>query len=750
MRVSLGVCVFVPVLLVGCPPEGEFADESGGTSTSTGTGAVTGSGVTEVMATQGDTGSTTGTGGDTTGTSQPGGTETTSTGSTSDASDTGDTSSGTSGSTGVSSTGSTSVDTTSGGVSASTGESSTTGTSVGTGDTSGESSTSTGDTDTGGDELCCEAGCSTFLLKSHVKAVAVQRSATRIASRDADGNLLLWDATSLEQLLVIEDVDAMQMVGDTLVYASAGQLRILDADDGAQVGEAPAATTFGVAQDESYLWVAGPQGLEVLEPDGAPRWKIAGPLGDAKVLATADAVHVFDADLGPQAVTHYAANDGSPDKVAFLGSFGGWFADTPRYWTTQGNSYRVYDIDDSLIGFKEGAPKYGWGSRMVGFQGVWDIFDPAVMVPISGQAMMSGPAVMTVLWDGQVQNVKLIRLDADPVTATSVTPACCVQEGKAWSFAFADGAWAVGGSDKGLAADDLGRLVTVGEVVGLAGSTAGRVAVGTTDDVVRIYDIADDCEITEHPKFARKGEGLWLSNDGSLLLSSERWKEGMQQNGYVGTRFYSLPDAALLAGAQLQCMACLVLDHEVADDASAWTRLHTQVPIFYFSGGPFPLGPAYATGPGNVLPKISPDGKHLLTSDGNANQSPEWTGEFSYVRDPVSLVGVFEGIPHGFIDDENFLVGRYTGQASTFVKMDIVGLDGEVVQDTTLPELRKIYRISTGEIVGVAHPSGQAAIYDPWTSAVLWTAPPGTKVVVAGTNHVVVSDLASVELVRWR
>ena len=76
-----------------------------------------------------------------------------------------------------------------------------------------------------------------------------------------------------------------------------------------------------------------------------------------------------------------------------------------------------------------------------------------------------------------------------------------------------------------------------------------------------------------------------------------RWKEGIQQNGFVGTRFYSLPDAKLLAGAQLAGIAYLVLDHEVADDASAWTRLYTQVPLFYFSGGPFPLGRRTRPGP---------------------------------------------------------------------------------------------------------------------------------------------------------
>ncbi len=73
-----------------------------------------------------------------------------------------------------------------------------------------------------------------------------------------------------------------------------------------------------------------------------------------------------------------------------------------------------------------------------------------------------------------------------------------------------------------------------------------------------------------------------------------------------------------------------------------------------------------------------------------------------------------------------------------------------VVSATTLPDIREMARLSPTEIVGVVYPTGDTAIYDVYSSAVLWEAPAGSRVEVVGLDHVLVSTGTRVDVVRWR
>ncbi len=636
--------------------------------------------------------------------------------------------------------------------------------SASTGDSSGEgtaSSSGTDGTDSEGDTdggTCCEPGCSSELFATHVGQVAVKHSGTRIASLDQGKHLALWAADTLDRVLTRTAVDEVALVGDTLVYRQGAELHVLDADDGAPLGVCASDKQWGLARDGTYLWTAGAGGIEVLELDCGLRWSVGGDLGDAKVLATAGAVNVYDVDLMPQSVVHLDALDGGQSSDAFVGAFANWFADAPRYWTTQGASYRIYDLDNTEVKLAPGAVQYGWDMYIVSGSGVQSIYAPGTLAQLKGEYVISGPAALSLDTSGAVDVVSLVRLDQDPPTTEVVTPACCVREGGKWKFAFADGAWAVGGAS-GYASDHLARPITAGQVVGLAGAKVGRVAVGVVDGDVHVYDIGGDCGIFEHPTFSRDDgelwEGadlLWMASDGSRLVSRESYRDWpLQLNALAGTRFYALPGGALEGAKQTSINADVIVDHEVSDDGSMYARLVTNM-LWSYSAGFAPAGPALAGDSGNVIPRFAPGGAHMVVSDAKPFPN-DWGGAFTQISTvaPKKLVAVTAGIPIGFLDDERILVGHYTGVMNPkFVGSDIVDLAGVVVQATTLPDIRGFVRVGTGEILAQLHPNGDAAIFDPVTGDQLWTAPPGTDVVLAGTDLVVVGDGAFVTLVKWR
>ena len=475
------------------------------------------------------------------------------------------------------------------------------------------------------------------------------------------------------------------------MYERAGQLHVVDAWNAVELAVCPTDTQWGVARDGSYLWTAGAAGVELLELDCSLRWSAAGALGDAKVLATAAALHVYDADLGAQTVTHFDAADGSPSEAEFIGVFASWFADVPRYWATQGPAYRVYDLDNTVAKFSTGLPKYGWGTRLAGNGHMSDLFDPTDVASYSATFhKYSGGAILSIEDD----IVQLIRMDVDPPTVQEVKPACCVNE-------------------------------TLRLGLRLRGR-GGRVAVGLADGRVYLYDLTDGCELTAHPMFQRGGTSqMRMSGDGSLLLSSEGYKYQNKPSWCAATRLYTLPDGVPIGVYPLGLHSDWIADHDFADNGMYWSRLKGNA---YYTAEVFQtLIHGWEYTQSNVMPRFSPDSAHYATSDGS-HWAWGWAEAHTGINstNPSKLVGIAEGVVHGFIDEKHLLVGRYAyvDSKSKFVAMDIVALDGTVVQTTDLPEIRRVMHIETGEILVEIHPNKQGAIYNAFTGEKLWTAPP--------------------------
>jgi hypothetical protein len=123
---------------------------------------------------------------------------------------------------------------------------------------------------------------------------------------------------------------------------------------------------------------------------------------------------------------------------------------------------------------------------------------------------------------------------------------------------------------------------------------------------------------------------------------------------------------------------------------------------------------------------------------------------YIYSVNPYKLIGVTDGVVQGFIDDEHLLIGHYKLPDTTFIGSAIVGLDGAVIQASTLPDIRRLSRVVTGEILAEIQPDEHAVVFDPFTGDALWTAPPAAMAAIAGHDHIATNDAAGVQLVKWR
>lgn len=635
--------------------------------------------------------------------------------------------------------GSTAGDSSSSGSSGDTASSSSGTTDASSSSTSGESSTGEAletTTDTGDDT---EGGdlCETMLMRTHVGRVETHHDGDRFVTIDEAHNLVLWDTATLDVVFEAPRVQGAQIDGGVLVYATFDYdtVHIVDASDGSQLGSVPYEFGWGLATGGGYVWTGWTDALQVYELDGTERWSVAEPFGGVQVLALADTLHVY-ASQNQNEVLHFSADAGVVDSDVFDGAFGGWFDDAPRYWTTQGQAYRVYDVDNTLMLVDLGTPQYGWGTRVVLLTSVIDIGDPdTVLAQVTSQAQGDGPAV----FDG---NANLVHLDEDPLV---IEPICCVVGSP--SFAYADDAWTLGG-DNGYVTDHLGRAITSGEVVAIVGSTAGRVALAMLDEEMVIAEVSEACAWDEVATHSWGGTHMEMSGDGSTLFSTERWQEGWTSIK-TGTRIYAMPSGELLVGYQAGLSSDGVIGYGVSHDGEVWSRVVANTGVGQYAV----FGPAPLVGNSLLFPNISADGTRVAISDGGGDPWSWWGDSVTYFYEGAAFTGVIDGVNHGFIDADHVLVSRYESDCmycATLLGSDVVDMTGAVVANTSLPDVRDLKRIDDGAALGIVHPDETPAIYDVMNSTVLWEGPPGAMAEVAGPNHVFISTGARVEVVAWR
>lgn len=643
------------------------------------------------------------------------------------------------------------VDTTTAGVDTTTGDGDTT---TGDGDTEGTTGDPTGG-DGDGEFPCCEQGCSARLFQTLVHDVTVSHAGARMTTHDG-AVLLLWDSASLELIGRYATSDAKPLVGDRLLY-SAGDLHLIDTSDGSELGVMPGGSSWGVALDGGYVWAADDQGLRVYDPDGTPRWSVAGAFAGLTARATADTLSVFDKDVAPLTMQRFAAADGALTTSAFVGVTLSFFADSGRFFTLKDKVYRFYDEAGALLfSGMDGYPLHGWGTRYVfggmGGNDIRDIAAPDVPLASVNSTLwkMVGPHVLT---RGQSDDhVFVTRLDVDPIPPPELID---LPDGfhNGLTFALAGDAW-VAGSEDGQSLDHMGRRPSRGPISGTAGASTGRAMVSLGDEKFPL-DIAADCGLGMHPAIENGSANMRLADDGGTLISAEVFSVNWMVSARYGTRIYSLPDGEKLYEVNVGLHDDIIADHDISDAGTIWSRLWASPPLpghAHVETVPVDLGIVSKTS--DVLPKIAPGGGHVVVSEGVSDDLDDWVDDPSsiWVGDPQvdDPIATFVGIAEGFIDDEHILVASYVDPDETFAGMRIVGLDGLDVQDTPLPEIRRIFRVGTGEILALDMETQLWTIFDPWTGTALWTAPPGVEAAVAGEDFVLLNRGDHVEVTLWR
>lgn len=603
-------------------------------------------------------------------------------------------------------------------------------------------------------DMCCDVGCSGTLVQSHTGDVVVSFNGAQISTQSG-GTLQLWDAVDLTRIARFSVEGAPKMVGDRLLYRKSGVIRLIDTADGGEIAAVPlgTATNYGLAPDAGYLWTAGDAGLTIYETDGSVRWSVAGAYAGARVHDLPDELHVYDADVAPQTIQRFTAAAGGLTTHGFVGDYPRWFGDNGRFWTmfNQTQTHRFFAADGTLLFSGVGYPSLGWGTRFLLANKFYDVSAPNVAIGSLGFSPVNvmGPIIAS---GGEYSGyVQWTRIDETPMKVRTID--LPEQKYEHMSISIAGEKWVVGGED-GWSLESKGRSITRGGLGGLAGAASGRLAFAY-DGRIHAMELLDDCTTKQYPTFPGAG-AFRMSANGEVLVARTTYSSGPLQSPKPGTRFHRLPDGKVVAQTQPGLTSDMIVDHDISDEGTVWSRYWFNThPAGHAHSASLPFGVNYTSAVSDVLPKVSPDGMHVVESDGVTTLFDDWVGDRSriYVNDLMNEdpIAEFDGIAHGFIDDEHILVGVYVDPDDTFAGMRIVGLDGLDVQDVPLPDIRRFLRLGTGEILAhVPWPVSKSIIYDPWTGAELWVSPDGAPAELAGDDFVLFNLGDRIEVLRWR
>jgi hypothetical protein len=750
---------FLLALPLACGEDAQLLVELGATSSSSGeaggpdTGAVatSSSGGTSAATTGEDgasDGSTTGAAPGTTGTSSGSETDTRGASSTSEA-----TSSGPTGSEGGSTTDAGA--TTDGGTTTGGGIATTGGTTTEDGGSSGAESSGVLDVGIDPDPLCplaCDPPCEIVLSEGLHGVSSIQHDRSRFAARDWFGKLILRDAESLEVLLVEHDTVWAELTAGVLAVAYDDGSVILRASDDLEVlGETVTAAQRGLAIDGSYLWAAGPAGIDVLAVDGSPMWSMVGDFSAAQVLALPDSLHVFADGFDGENVLHVDLAGGITEQSALEGNFAGWFGDLPRYWSQQGMAYRLYESDGTELAFGVGSIVHGWGDHLVLNGAVVHISDVAtpLLSGLGGYVRRSGPALAIYGATSQI-----IVLDAmGPLQEAFPTACCSPPDSYGWQFGWSPTGWVIGRSD-GVVGDQLDRTMSMGPIERIDVAIGGRFTLLQPGSSTAVWDLTDDCRVEPVGEIDIPGGAHELSPDGSVIASGIQDPDFLEHNSFQ-TLLHALPDGSEIGYfGNSGCSHCFIQRWNMADDASLlgfnwdWTGAATSGVV------EVPGGTELSGLMTNVLPAIAPAGQNWVMTQAGWGPGASYEDSVAYVYDGADFVDVFDGVAWGFIDDEHLLLShyesagdcQYAGGCDTFLGTDIVELDGDVVQATTLPDVREFQRISATEIFVIEPPR----IFDVYTGELLWSIPDTDFAGAISSDLVVSTDGASLVVHRWR
>ncbi len=684
------------------------------------------------------------------------------------ASNTGDTSTGDASSSGETSTGDTWTSepgTSTGDTSTSTGDTSSTGepdtsTSTGAPDTSTSTSTSTStgetgetgdtgdtgdtgeenDTTTGGVELepfaCCDKDCTYDLVQGHGTEADVVVDGDRMITIGYDGGsqkVILWDRLTGAVLRVERGVSRYAFAGGVLQIYRGGVVGWYAAGDGAYLGAAPGTTSSGLASDGSYAWVGTATELTGYTTAGAVLWTLAGNFAASQSHGIPGALYVAKQQGNELLAIDPATGVATP--IAKQGNMGGWFYESGRFWTTDGQAVRLYEPDGTQLGTISGQIYLGAHDHFVVGDHIRHVDQPGKNLQAVTVAGISRNAIWT------ADNV-LITLEADGIHQAAMT----VPESWLYSFTrfgYDAGHWGLVGVS-GEHVDDLGRWYTAGKLESVSAAKVGRLAAMTKLRRTHVFDVTPDCTAGKSGEFDRPFVlPVTLADDGSVMLAQDHNVDNVQ-----GTNFHAMPAGEVVdflpGGEWLSRM-------EVSDDADTLVRDHVA-----YSGPQHEQW--YDLSGASGYSDVAPDGLHTVFAESkHANDA----GMQSYVYDADGITQVLDGIAFGFLDSEHLLLGKYKVilcplnlPCPVYEKSQVVTLDGNVVMDNIPgPEAPLFERISPNEMFVANKPDAlpeAPRVYDAYTGALLWEGPKRLHHAALGADYVVISDGGDLVVHRWR
>jgi hypothetical protein len=500
-----------------------------------------------------------------------------------------------------------------------------------------------------------------------------------------------------------------------------------------------------IASDGSYLLATGGGGLRVFSTAGTTLFTRSDPgYTTASFFAAAGEIRAANAPSGTQVIETIAVPGGALTVSApFAGAFAGWFLDGERFFTTAGNTVRVYSragaqldiaVLPSVSGLGGNGEWYWTTTSALENPGATRVYrvgsagTPAATYlrsSFSTNVVGSGSPLALLGFDTQGRQISVVDLSGvTPVRTDFVAPL-----GPPIDFAAVSASqWVFSVSD-GVLSGELGagtpQRYSHGAVRSIAGSDA-RVSLATSAGEIRNYDAATR---TLENVINQVSTQLALSADGAILGAGADVADREFVPDDLTLRFYSLPSRSII-DERLPTPGNLPLDFALSASGEIVARTIYQpnggaptatLEVTELDGTPIwngirndPLG----ANDSRLFVRLSSTGERFAVPD--REPGPD-TGTNIYLNGV--LAGAATGWPAGWIDDGRLLQNRYS---RTDPDPDIVGdyLGAAVVDPTglvlltpALTELRHLQAVGAGRV----YSSERNIIFDTTTGNPVWS-----------------------------
>ncbi|HKU42227.1 MAG TPA: hypothetical protein VJR89_28910, partial [Polyangiales bacterium] len=524
------------------------------------------------------------------------------------------------------------------------------------------------------------ASGSVLLELGHATSVVrIRQSASRIASQDAAGHWVLWNASTHDAIasgeIACPDAEpgcaskvGVELAGDVFLVPLAQSIELRSVSNGQLLTTITAdPTKFGLAADGGYVWTATATALRAWSPNGTPLFTRSGNYAAAEIFAAASELRVAKGPAGADRI-ELVALDGTPSTTpAFSGEFSTWFLDGERFVARMDAVSRIYSKTAAQVqilsvpvlqALAGGSGDYAWFYKTNGFDltifrvdqassafeqagGPFELFAMgSAVLMIDGEASPSGGRRTRVidLGGSTPQTRELPRPLVDRVVA----------------FAAVDAQhWTLGGQYgvlfDGAHADAAGKPTTLncGAVHSIAGADNGRISVALAAGQVLHIALASR---TLERVVPFSSSQVALSRDGGLLALAGNHKYD-QYWADQSLLIYDMPAGTERNKWSYGWSTSYFSSFELARDARRVARVVRNGTDRIISTDLQGADPhEIDTGATDILLRLSPDGTRTAHNvDGQLTTQIHHDGV---------LEGAADGLPVGWLDDTHLLLQK--------------------------------------------------------------------------------------------